>query len=166
MKLSLGPLQYFWPRKRTLAFYREAAHWPVDIVDLGETGCSKRRELRTADWIALAEEIAGSGKEVVLSTLALIEAESELGVLDRLVAHGGFRVEANDLSAVQLCRERGRSFVAGPSLNAYNHRALAMLAEDGLHRWVPCLQKGRVLTCQLTHAFCACERTTPARERT
>src|SRR3546814_12149327 len=86
--------------------------------------------------IALAEEIAGSGKEVVLSTLALIEAESELGVLDRLVAHGGFRVEANDLSAVQLCRERGRSFVAGPSLTVYNHRALALLAEDGLHRWV------------------------------
>ena len=49
MKLSLGPLQYFWPRERTLAFYREAIHWPVDIVYLGETVCSKRRELRTAD---------------------------------------------------------------------------------------------------------------------
>ena len=71
MQLSLGPLQYFWPRERTLAFYREAIHWPVDIIYLGETVCSKRRELRTADWLALAEELAASGKQIVLSTLAL-----------------------------------------------------------------------------------------------
>ncbi len=155
MKLSLGPLQYFWPRERTLAFYREAIHWPVDIVYLGETVCSKRRELRTADWLALAEELAGSGKQVVLSTLALIEAESELGVLDRQVSHGGFWIEANDLSAVQLCREKGRPFVAGPSLNVYNHRALAMLAEDGLRRWVPGVEQGRALIGELKAACVA-----------
>ena len=149
MKLSLGPLQYFWPRERTLAFYREAIHWPVDIVYLGETVCSKRRELRTADWLALAEELADSGKQIVLSTLALIEAESELGVLDRQVSHGGFWIEANDLSAVQLCREKGRPFVAGPSLNVYNHRALAMLAEDGMRRWVPGVEQGRTLIGEL-----------------
>ena len=27
MKLSLGPLQYFWPRDTTLAFYRSAANY-------------------------------------------------------------------------------------------------------------------------------------------
>ena len=149
MKLSLGPLQYFWPRERTLAFYREAIHWPVDIVYLGETVCSKRRELRTADWLALAEELADSGKQIVLSTLALIEAESELSVLDRQVSHGGFWIEANDLSAVQLCKEKGRPFVAGPTLNVYNHRALAMLGEDGLRRWVPGVEQGRILIGEL-----------------
>lgn len=149
MKLSLGPLQYFWPRERTLAFYREAIQWPVDIVYLGETVCSKRRELRTADWLALAEELAASGKQVVLSTLALIEAESELSVLDRQISHGGFWIEANDLSAVQLCREKGRPFVAGPTLNVYNHRALAMLVEDGLRRWVPGVEQGRSLIGEL-----------------
>ncbi len=155
MKLSLGPLQYFWPRERTLAFYREAIHWPVDIVYLGETVCSKRRELRTTDWLALAEELAASGKQIVLSTLALIEAESELSVLDRQISHGGFWVEANDLSAVQLCKEKGRPFVAGPTLNVYNHRALAMLGEDGLRRWVPGVEQGRTLIGELKDAFVA-----------
>ncbi len=149
MKLSLGPLQYFWPRERTLAFYREAIDWPVDIVYLGETVCSKRRELRTADWLTLAEELAASGKQIVLSTLALIEAESELSVLDRQISHGGFWIEANDLSAVQLCKEKGRPFVAGPTLNVYNHRALAMLGEDGLRRWVPGVEQGRTLIGEL-----------------
>jgi collagenase-like PrtC family protease len=149
MKLSLGPLQYFWPRERTLAFYREAVHWPLDIIYLGETVCSKRRELRTLEWLALAEELAASGKQVVLSTLALIEAEAELSVLDRQISHGGFWIEANDLSAVQLCKEKGRPFVAGPTLNVYNHRALAMLAEDGLRRWVPGVEQGRSLIGEL-----------------
>ncbi len=155
MKLSLGPLQYFWPRERTLAFYREAIHWPVDIVYLGETVCSKRRELRTADWLALAEELAASGKQIVLSTLALIEAESELSVLDRQISHGGFWIEANDLSAVQLCREKGRPFVAGPTLNVYNQRALAMLMDDGLRRWVPGVEQGQVLIRELQECIAA-----------
>ena len=85
MQLSLGPPQYFWPRERTLAFYREAVTWPLDRIHLGETVCSKRRELGTRDWIALADELAASGKQIVLSTLALIEAESELGALRRIV---------------------------------------------------------------------------------
>jgi collagenase-like PrtC family protease len=164
MKLSLGPLQYFWPRERTLAFYREAIHWPVDIVYLGETVCSKRRELRTADWLALAEELAASGKQIALSTLALIEAESELSVLDRQISHGGFWIEANDLSAVQLCREKGRPFVAGPTLNVYNHRALAMLGEDGLRRWVPGVEQGRTLIGDLKDGVLADGGTMPELE--
>lgn len=40
LMLSLGALQYFWPGDRTLAFYREAAQWPVDIICPGETVCS------------------------------------------------------------------------------------------------------------------------------
>jgi collagenase-like PrtC family protease len=153
MKLSLGPLQYFWPRERTLAFYREAMHWPVDTIYLGETVCSKRREIGTREWIALADEIAETGKDVVLSSLALIEAESELGVLARLVALGRFWIEANDLSAVQLCRSAGLPFVAGPTLNIYNQRALAMLVEDGLRRWVPGVEQGHTLISELRDAM-------------
>ncbi len=153
MKLSLGPLQYFWPRDRTLAFYREAMHWPVDTIYLGETVCSKRREISTREWIELADEVAETGKDVVLSSLALIEAESELGVLARQIAHGRFWIEANDLSAVQLCRTAGLPFVAGPTLNIYNHRALAMLIEDGLRRWVPGVEQGHTLIAELRDAL-------------
>lgn len=160
MKLSLGPLQYFWPRERTLAFYREAANWPLDVIYLGETVCSKRRELGTRDWIALAEELSGEGREVVLSSLALVEAESELNAVLRMLEHGGFLIEANDLTTVQLCRERGLPFVAGPTLNVYNHRALAMLAEDGMRRWVPGVEQGEQLLADLL-AACRAEGTTP-----
>ena len=145
MKLSLGPLQYFWPRERTLAFYRAAAGWPVDVIYLGETVCSKRRELRTRDWLALAAELAECGKQIVLSSLALMEAESELGGLQRLVENGRFLIEANDMSAVQLCRVRGLPFVGGPTLNVYNHRALRLLREDGLCRLVLGVEQGREL---------------------
>lgn len=164
MKLSLGPLQYFWPRERTLAFYRMAADWPLDVIHLGETVCSKRRELGTRDWLALAGELAASGKQVVLSSLALIEAESELGVLHRLVDDGGFWIEANDLSAVQRCRMRGVPFVAGPSLNVYNHRTLALLVEDGLRRWVPGVEQGQALVAELQDAYCANGATMPELE--
>lgn len=137
MQLSLAPLPYFWPRASILDFYAAVADWPVDRVYVGETVCSKRRELRTADWFGVAERLAAAGKTVVLSSLALIEAESEVGALRRLVADGRFLIEANDLSAVQICRETGRRFVGGPTLNVYNHETLRMLQEDGLEGWVP-----------------------------
>lgn len=162
MKLSLGPLQYFWPRERVLSFYREAARWPLDVLYLGETVCSKRRELRTRDWLALAEELAGSGKQIVLSSLALIEAESELSTVVRLAENGRFLLEANDLSAVQICRERGLPFVAGPTLNVYNQVALGLLIEDGLVRWVPGVEQGRELLRELRAAMA--EQGTPMPE--
>lgn len=143
MRLTLGPLQYFWPRAQVLAFYGAAASWPVDVIYLGETVCSKRRELRTADWIGLAAELAASGREIVLSTLALLEAESELSSLARLVENGRFLVEANDMSAVQLLRERGLPFVGGPTLNVYNPSTLRLLREDGLRRLVLGVEQGR-----------------------
>ncbi len=105
MKISLGPLQYFWKKTEVMDFYRAAASWPVDVFYLGETVCSKRREMRLKDWLELGAALTDQGREVVLSTLAMVEAESELSALQRLVDNNQFAVEANDLSAVQLCRE-------------------------------------------------------------
>lgn len=155
MRLSLAPPQYFWPREQTIAWYCEALEWPLDIVHLGESVCSKRRELRLADWLALGDEFAARGVEVVLSSLALLEAESELSQLRRLVANGRFKIEANDVSAVQLCRERGVAFVGGPTLNVYNLGTLKMLLADGLMRLVLPVELGRDWLLELRDAALA-----------
>jgi collagenase-like PrtC family protease len=135
MKLALGPIPYFWTRDRVYAFYERAADWPVDIVYVGETVCPKRRDLKFEDWLALAERLSAAGKEVVLSTLVLLEAGSELGALERICGNGRYPVEANDMSAVQLLSGRG-PFVAGPHINTYNGETLALLADCGARRWV------------------------------
>ena len=143
MKLSLGPLLYYWSREDTLAFYEEAADWPVDSIYLGETVCSRRHLLRLPDWLELAERLAAAGKEVVLSTQTLIESESDLKALRKLIADGRFLVEANEWGAVRLLAEAGAPFVAGPTLNAYNPDTLALLGELGAKRWVPPVEMPR-----------------------
>lgn len=75
--ISLGPLLYYWPRQHTLDFYAKVAASPVDIVYVGETVCSRRHELRTDDWLALAAMLRDAGKSVVLSTRTLIETSAE-----------------------------------------------------------------------------------------
>ena len=148
MRLSLGPILYFWDRDAIFDFYARAADAPVDIVYLGEVVCAKRRALRSEDWLRIAEDLESAGKEVVLSTLALIEAESELGGMRRLCDNRRFPVEANDMGAVNLLAGRAR-FVAGPHLNTYNAATLAMLAAAGARRWVLPVELGRDLLAPL-----------------
>lgn len=135
MKLALGPLLYFWDRQTVAEFYNRVCHAPVDIVYLGETVCSKRRALRLTDWLRLADTLTSAGKEVVLSTLALVEAESELSTMRRITDNGRFLVEANDMGAVNMLNTRW-PFVVGPHVNVYNAAALRLLAEFGARRWV------------------------------
>jgi collagenase-like PrtC family protease len=142
MKLALGPLLYYWPRERVLAFYEAAARSAADIVYLGEVVCSRRHELAFEDWLALAEALAGAGKEVVLSALALTESEGDLKLLRRIAANGRFRVEANDWGAARLLAGTA-GWVAGPHLNVYNPQALALVHELGARRWVPPVEASR-----------------------
>lgn len=136
MKLSIGPIQYFWERPQVLDFYQQAADSAADIVYLGEVICSKRRLVKHEDWLAIGEELKQSGKEVILSSLTLLEAASEMSSLKKLCRNESFMVEANDISAVQLLSAAGKDFVTGPSFNIYNDRSLRLLAEKGLKRWV------------------------------
>lgn len=136
MKISLGPNLFYWTRQATLDFYAAAANLPVNIVYLGETVCSRRHELRADDWLEVAAQLADAGKEVVLSSQALIESESDLKALRRLVENDRFRIEANEMGAVRLLAEHKLPFVAGMSLNIFNGHTLQLLADMGATRWV------------------------------
>ena len=137
MRLAVGPVLYLWDRERLLDFYRELAQTPVDIVYLGETVCSKRRSLRFPDWLEIGRMLADHGKQVVLSTLTLVEAESETAQIARVCRNGDFMVEANDAAALDVLTDNGVPFVGGIGLNIYNARTLAWLMRAGLVRWVP-----------------------------
>ena len=142
VRISLGPLLYYWSRNKVLAFYEEVASWPVDSVYLGETVCSKRFELRMADWRDIAKRLADSGKEVVLSTCELIESESDLRTLRKITGNGEFMVEANDLAAVRLLAG-STPFVAGPYLNIYSRMSLEYYRGLGAWRWVMPIELSR-----------------------
>jgi collagenase-like PrtC family protease len=153
MKLSLGPIPYYWPRARVLAFYEEIADTPAEIVYLGEVVCSRRHELAFEDWMRIGDGLAAAGKEVVISTQALTESEGDLKLVRRAVGNGRYRVEANDMGAVRLLQDTA-GWVAGPHLNVYNAETLGLLARLGATRWVAPVEATRSMLAD-TLAACA-----------
>ncbi|GEA51076.1 U32 family peptidase [Vibrio inusitatus NBRC 102082] len=135
MKYSLGPLLYFWPKQDVESFYQQAQQSNADIIYLGESVCSKRREIKPKHWFDIAKELAGSGKQVVLSTMALLEAPSEVNIMKKYIDNGDFAIEANDVSGIQLAHEKGVPFVVGPAINTYNAHTLNLFLKQGMTRW-------------------------------
>ena len=151
LKLALGPVLYYWPRDTMMKFYETVADSAIDIVYLGETVCSRRHELRVADWLELADRLAAAGKEVVLSTQALLESGADLATLRKLTGNGRYAVEANDIGAVH-CAAGALPFVAGPHLNLYNEDSTALIARLGARRWVAPLEMGREAVARMRSA--------------
>lgn len=136
MQASLGPILYCWPKEKVIEFYTQVANSDIPLVYLGETICSRRRELKFSDYMDLAHMLKDSGKEVVISTLALLEAPSEFTELKKQVENGDFIIEANDMGAVQAAKENKLPFICGPTINNYNLASLKTLHKWGMQRFV------------------------------
>jgi collagenase-like PrtC family protease len=119
-----------------LEFYKSLTDSPADVVYLGETVCPKRRELELQDYLNLAHQLREAGKEVVLSTMTLLESPADLRGLRRYCDNGEFALEANDIGAVGLLREQGLPFTAGAAINCYNAQTLHQLVRFGMTRWL------------------------------
>lgn len=133
-RVTVGPLLYYWPRRTIIEFYARIAESPADTVTLGEVVCSRRHEMKRADWVALARDLAACGKEVVLASQALLESETDLREMRAIAAQDEFLVEAGDSSALRALA--GRRFVLGPHVNVYSRPALEEYAALGAVRWV------------------------------
>ncbi|MGL4474954.1 MAG: U32 family peptidase [Shewanella sp.] len=136
MKVSLGPLLYCWDKNRTERFYQAVAATNIPLVYLGEAVCSKRRQLKFKDYWAMALDLKDSGKQVVLTTQALLEAGSELSQLKQIIDNGEFMIEANDMAAVAMARQAKVGFIAGAEINHYNPATLKLLQSFGMQRFV------------------------------
>jgi len=141
-RLALGPPLYYWPRATMFAFYEAMADTALDIVYLGETVCSRRHELRLADWLAIARSLRNAGKEVVLSTQVLLESGGDVSTMHKVTGNGDFIVEANDMGAVRQLAGHV-PFIAGPHLNIFNADTLRLFAQWGATRWVMPLEMNR-----------------------
>ncbi len=128
-KLSLGPLFFHWtPEKRRDFYFRVADEMDVDSVYLGEVVCSKREPFFAPYFEEVLERLKSSGKEVVLSTLAMVTLPREMEEV-RAMAGMGLTVEANDVSCVQALE--GRPFVVGPFINVFNEGAIDCMKGKG-----------------------------------
>lgn len=133
MILSLGPVLFPWPAEAWRDFYlRIADEADVDTVHLGEVVCFKRAGLHAAMMEPVIGRLRAAGKEVVLSSLALIMNDAELDAVRALTARDDALIEANDMAACALLA--GRPHAIGPYVNVYNEGTLAYLAGRGALR--------------------------------
>jgi collagenase-like PrtC family protease len=133
-RLTMGPLLFHWPaEKRRDFYYRIADEAPIDTVYLGEVVCSKREHLFAPFIDSVVARLRAAGKEIVMSTLALVTSKREVAAI-RELAESGVLVEANDVACVQLLA--ARPHVIGPYINVFNEGARDFLINGGATRIV------------------------------
>lgn len=132
MELTVGPNQFFWEADRWAKLYDDLAQVPVDRVVLGELICSKRLPFYQDRIPEAISTLANAGKQVVLTSLALVTLKRERKLTAEL-AEMGVEIEVNDLTALPHLPE-GMRFSVGPLVNVYNEGTLSWLALRGAAR--------------------------------
>lgn len=132
MDLTIGPNAFFWTAEAVRAFYRAVAASPVSRVVVGEWVCSKRLPFWQDEIPSAVEALQLAGKQVAITSLALITLPRERRQTAELVEMG-LPVEINDLSALRHIPE-GAEFWVGPVVNVYNEGTLDWLARRGATR--------------------------------
>ncbi|MGO1117835.1 ubiquinone anaerobic biosynthesis protein UbiV [Rhodovibrionaceae bacterium A322] len=134
-ELTLGPVLFNWSSEQLRDFYFQIAdETDVSRVYLGEVVCSKRLPFRQEFLPVVIERLTAAGKQVVLSSLALVTNKSERRALADLCTQDDHEVEVNDLTAQYHLN--GKRHVLGPYLNIYNEDCLASLVKRGAYRLV------------------------------
>lgn len=132
MELTIGPNQFFWKPEDWSAFYDTLVDAPVDRIVLGEMVCSKRLPFYQDRIPAAIETLRAAGKQVAITSLALItlkrERKQNTALLD-----AGVEVEISDLSMLAYLPEN-MPFSVGPLVNVYNESTLSWLAARGATR--------------------------------
>lgn len=131
--LTLGPVLFNWPGEALRDFYfRIADEAPVSTVHVGEVVCYKRAPFHDPFIVEIADRLRRGGKEVVLSSLALVANDRETSAMDALAGQSEMLVEANDLGVVRALA--GKPHVVGPFVNVYSEETLRLLAGRGAVR--------------------------------
>ena len=133
--LTVGPLLFNWTADDFSDFYaRIADEAPVDRVMIGESVCSKRTPFYADRIPAAIERLQRGGKQVVLSSLAMVTLEREKRAARELFDQASLEVELNDLTLMNWAKS-GTAFSIGPLVNVYNEATLAFLARQGARRF-------------------------------
>lgn len=132
MDLSVAPNPFFWNAEAVRHFYAGLADAPVARVVLGELVCSKRLPFWQDEIPQAIETLQAAGKEVAVTSLALITLKRERKLTADLLGLG-LPVEVNDLSALHHI-PAGVPFWVGPLVNIYSEGTFRWLARRGARR--------------------------------
>lgn len=132
MDLTVAPNPFFWRADAVRSFYAVLANAPVARVVLGELVCSKRLPFWQDEIPQAVASLQAGGKQVALTSLALITLKRERKLTADLLDLG-LPVEVNDLSALHHIPQ-GVPFWVGPLVNVYNEGTLRWLARRGATR--------------------------------
>ncbi len=128
--VTLGPMLFNWPLQKKMDFYNKIADEAnLDTVYIGEVVCQKRFACWGNIYDKIVERLTNAGKQVIISSLALINTDEELKIIKDYSTKSDLLIEANDISVVNLLNDN--NYCLGPYINIYNEMALDFYAKNG-----------------------------------